>query len=236
LMRAGHYMVRFYPDRPTRFGIIPRRGASEDIRWFEADPTFVLHWINAFEDGDEIVLDGFFQSTPSPERDPALSVDQNIFRYLDLHAMGTRAHRWRFDLKTGQCREERLSDRIMEFGMINGRYGGRHYRYCYNALPAEGWFGFEGIVKHDLHTGSEQVVRLPKGVYASETVMAPRVGSTGEDDGYLVTFTMDMNEDRSECLILDAAAPCDEPIARISLPERMSSGTHACWLPGTQPT
>ncbi len=81
-----------------------------------------------------------------------------------------------------------------------------------------------------------EVVRLAEGVYASETVMAPRVGSTAEDDGYLITFTMDMNEDRSECLILNAASPSDEPVARISLPERMSSGTHAFWQPDERPT
>ena len=110
------------------------------------------------------------------------------------------------------------------------------YRYSYNALPAEGWFGFEGIIKQDHETGAEEVVRLPKGVYASETVMAPRIGSEAEDDGYLITFTMDMNQDRSECLILNAASPNDKPVARVSLHERMASGTHAFWEPGERAT
>ena len=113
--------------------------------------------------------------------------------------------------------------------MINGRYGGQPYRYSYNALPAKGWFGFEGLIKQDVQTGGEQVIRLPEGTYASETVMAPRKNSQAEDDGYLVTFTMDLVNDRSECLILDAANPGTEPVARISLPERISSGTHAFW-------
>ena len=39
-------------------------------------------------------------------------------------------------------------------------------------------------------------------------------------DGYLITFTMDLPNDRSECWILAAAQPEDEPIARISLPGR----------------
>ena len=33
--------------------LVPRHGTTEDIRWFEAEPTFVLHWTNAYEDGDE---------------------------------------------------------------------------------------------------------------------------------------------------------------------------------------
>lgn len=230
LLARGHYVTTFYPDMPTRFGVIPRRGGADEIRWFEAAPTYVLHWINAHEDGDEVVLDGFFQENPSP---PPEQHDGNpesaMFRYLDLHNMGAHAHRWRFDMRTGKCREERLSDRIMEFGMVNGRYAGRPYRYAYNALPAKGWFGFEGVVKMDLARGTEEVVRLPEGVFASETVMAPRIGSTAEDDGYLVTFTIDLNEDRSECLVLDAANPTGEPVARVLLPERISSGTHAFW-------
>ena len=48
-------------------------------------------------------------------------------------------------------------------------------------------------------------------------------------------FAMDMNEDRSGCLILNAASPNDEPVAWIALPERMSFGTHAFWQPGERP-
>ncbi len=231
-LEKGRYASRFRPELPSRFGVLPRRGAAEEIRWFEAAPTYVLHWMNAYEDGDEIVLDGYFQDDPEPKRLPELSFDENFFRYLDLHTLKTRPHRWRFNLKTGECREERLSETITEFGMINGRYGGRPYRYCYSALPAEGWFGFEGVIKTDLETGSETVVRLPTGVYASETVMAPREGASAEDDGYLITFTMDVNADRSECLILDAADPAGEPVARVGLPERIASGTHAFWHAG----
>ena len=61
-LAEGHYAARFFPELPTRFGVIPRHGATDEIRWFEADPTFVLHWINAYEDDGEIVLDRFFRA------------------------------------------------------------------------------------------------------------------------------------------------------------------------------
>ena len=51
---------------PSRFAIVPRHGRTQDVRWFEAASTYVLHWLNAYEDGDEIVLDGYFQETPTP--------------------------------------------------------------------------------------------------------------------------------------------------------------------------
>jgi len=146
-----------------------------------------------------------------------------------MHTLQSRAHRWRFDLITGETHEEQLSDTILEFPMINDRHRGRRYRYSYNALPVDGWFGFRGVVKYDVETGIEQALELPEGVFASETVMAPRDGSTAEDDGYLLTFTSDVNTDRSECLILHACDLTAEPVARIALPERISSGTHAHW-------
>ena len=64
--------------------------------------------------------------------------------------------------------------------------------------------------------------------------MAPRVGSTGEDDGYLVTLTTDMNADASYCLLFDAARVGDGPVCKLALPERISSGTHSTWVAGSQ--
>ena len=40
-----------------------------------------------------------------------------------------------------------------------------------------------------------------------------------------------MNDDRSECLVLDATDLAAGPIARVQLPERICSGTHSCWMP-----
>ncbi len=71
-------------------------------------------------------------------------------------------------------------------------------------------------------------------MYGSETAMAPRVGSTGEDDGYLVTLTTDMNADASYCLVFDAARVADGPVCKLALPERISSGTHSTWAPGSE--
>ena len=102
-----------------------------------------------------------------------------------------------------------------------------------SAGVAIGWFLFNGIVKHDLDTGTETRYRHPDGVYGSETAFAPRVGGSGEDDGYLITLTTDMSRDLSECLVFDARRLADGPVCRIRLPERVSSGTHATWAQGS---
>jgi len=231
LLTQGVHFPRFFPEIPSRFAIVPRRGTTADIRWFEADPTYVLHWINAFEDGDEVVLDGFFQHDPEPQKLPGVGKMASIYRHLDLGRLQARPHRWRFNLVTGATKEEPLSDRIMEFGMINAAVAGRPYRYAYDMTGAPGWFLFDGLVKHDLESGREERYAFGDGVFGSETPFAPRAGAepAAEDDGYLVTFTTDVGRDLSECLVFDASDIIAGPVARIRLPERISSGTHSCW-------
>ena len=88
-------------DMPSRFAVIPRRGGPDDIRWFEADPTFVLHFTNAYEDGDEIVLDGFYEGDPAPVDSLTGDKWEKAFRFLALDRLQTRLRRWRFNLVTG---------------------------------------------------------------------------------------------------------------------------------------
>ena len=232
-LRRGVHAVRFFPDIASRFGIIPRYGAPDSIRWFEAEPTYVLHWTNAYEEGDEIVLDGYFQEHPEPANHPAAPPGyERMMAYLDQELLGARLHRWRFNMKTGETREQRLDDRTLEFGVINQEYGGRPYRYVYSAIPKPGWFLFDGLCKHDVDSGRSWSMSFGEERYGSEAGFAPRVDAQGEDDGYLVSFVTDLIEDRSECVIVDATDIESGPVARIILPGRISSGTHATWAQG----
>jgi len=234
LLKEGKHVVKFHADQPSRFAIIPRRGQPSDIRWFEAAPTFVLHWLNAYEEGDDIVLDGYFQEEPEPKNfDGAPKGYERMMSYLDQYKMKTRLHRWRFNLKTGQTTEQRLDDRTLEFGMINQHHAGRHYRYAYSAVQVPGWFLFDGYVKHDLQTGESWQIKLPTGQFASEAPFAPRINAQDEDDGYLVTFITNENTQRSEALLIDCKQFSKGPVCRIELPHKLCSGTHSCWANGS---
>lgn len=233
LLERGLHVVKFHPDMPSRFGIIPRFGSTEEVRWFEAAPTYVLHWLNAYEEGDEIIMDGYFQEEPQPKSPPgAPNGLARMMAYLDQMQMKPKLHRWRFDMKTGETREERLDDRILEFGMINQQYAGRKYRYAYSAVPEPGWFLFRGLVKHDLETGQSWTYEFGDKRFGSEAPFAPRINAKDEDDGYLVSFISDVNTDRSECVLIDAKNIEAGPVCRIFLPERICAGTHATWADG----
>ncbi len=229
MLKQDIHLPRYFPDLPSRFGVIPRFGT--EVQWFEAEATYALHFTNAFEEGDEIVLDGFAQGNPSPRKQEGDDWYRSFYRHIDLQTLQPTLRRWRLNLTTGAVTEQDLSDTLMEFGMINARYGGQPYRYTYNMTGHPGWFLFDGIVKHDLHTGAQKCFSFGEGVFGSETPMAPRPGATAEDDGYLLTFTTDLNNDCSDALILTAQDL--DLVARIRLPERISSGTHSCWAPST---
>lgn len=148
--------------------------------------------------------------------------------------MKTRLHRWRFNLVTGATREESLTDTISEFGMMNADYATTDYRYAYAATGKPNWFLFDGLVRHDLHTGAEEHYCFGDGVFASETSVAPKLGATSEEQAYLVTITTDLNNDASYGVVFDAARVADGPICQVRLPERVSSGTHSTWAPGSE--
>lgn len=229
LLKRDIHAVRLHEGLPSRFALVPRRGDGP-IRWFEAAPTYVLHWVNAYEDGDEVVLDGYFQEQPMPPPLPGAPPGVGaMMAYLDEQSFRPKLHRWRFNLADGSCREERLDERIMEFGTIDGRRAGQPYRYAYSTTSKPGWFLFDGFIKSDLATGESRSFRLPEGCYASEAPFAPRLGETAEDAGYLVSFLTDETRAASECILLDAARIEAGPVCRIALPHKLCSGTHAVW-------
>jgi carotenoid cleavage dioxygenase len=233
LLKKDRYHAKYYPDTPTRFGIIPRFGEAKDVRWFEAAPTYVLHWMNAYEQDDEIVLEGYFQDEPDPAPIEGLPrAAGKMMANIAINCFQSKLHRWRFNLATGEVIEQRLDDRALEFGTFNQSYAGRKSRYVYSVWGEPNWFLFSGMVKHDTATGESWSLPFGEQRFGSEAPFAPRVNAKDEDDGYLVSFITDMKENRSECILVDAKDIEAGPVCRIILPHRICSGTHATWASG----
>ena len=225
LLAQGKHKLTYYPDKPTRFAVVPRRGAPQTgIRWLEASSTYVLHWLNAWEEGDEIVMHGYHQKNPMPK-----AGYDNTGSTLGPERYGPTLYCWRLNLRTGETHEEHLDERDLEFGMINAEYWGKPYRYSYNMIAHPGSFLFDGILRFDHVSRESQSYYFGDGRFGSESPMAPCHDSQAEDDGYVMSFVTDMKADRSECVVLDAHDLAAGPVARIILPHRISSGTHSCW-------
>ena len=233
LREHGYRVARFHRDRPSRFGVLPRRGGTDDVRWFEFEPGYVLHMVNAWEDGDWIRMDGCLQPDPRIRRDPEEGALASMLGYLRVRA---HLHRWEMNLATGATRETPLDDLNVEFPLPDTARYGEKTRWSYHQhIPAGGYtVEFHGLVKYDHEDGSCERWDYPEGWFASESPFAPDPAGAAEDDGWVVTIATDAASLRSECWVLDAREISRGPIARVALPARVPTGFHAKWIPGSR--
>jgi carotenoid cleavage dioxygenase-like enzyme len=225
--KHGRHKIVFDRSLPARFGVLPRHGTGDQVRWFEAKPCYIYHVVNAWESGDEVVLDVCRVSKPQPRADARTPL-ATMLSYLRLDA---QLYRYRFDLRTGATTETPLDDDNIEFPSVDARLVGQPSRYSYNVhISPESTLMFDGLVRYDQRTGARESHEFGPGRWGSEAPFCPRDGSTGDDDGYLVTFVQDEGTGKSEVDIFDAAALSAGPVARILLPQRVPLGFHATWV------
>jgi carotenoid cleavage dioxygenase len=233
LRRSGHRVVKFHRDLPTRFGVIPRYGTQDEVRWFEFEPGYVLHMVNAWEDGDWITMDGCFQPDPTIRRDPEEGPLGSMLAYLRYTG---HLRRWRMNLKTGEKHEQQLDDLNVEFCLPDRYLYGVKTRYSYHQLiPTDlQTLAFEGLVKYDHANGRREVYHYPKGWFPSEAAFARSTRGGDEDSGYAITLATNVADYRSEAWIFNAKRITDGPIARVALPGRVAAGFHATWIAGRE--
>lgn len=231
MLKAGTRKLEFHKEIPSRFGIIPRFGRSEDVRWFEAKPCWVMHLSNCFEDGDWVVQDGCIWDNPvkPPVGDPN-DVYAKIARQLDKQSTHTHMYRWMFNMRTGEVKEFPIDDEVTEFPIVSNDFIGLKNRYSYNSIFKGHDWVMDGVKRYDLLSNTSTRHEYGPGRFGSEVCVAMKDGFVHEDDAYIITFVNDMNQDRSECVIFEAADLAAGPICTIVLPERISAGTHACWV------
>ena len=51
----GEPPLAWEPEKGTHIGVMRRDGSVADMRWFETDPCYVFHPMNAYTDGHRIV-------------------------------------------------------------------------------------------------------------------------------------------------------------------------------------
>ena len=214
---------RFDRNAGARLGVMPRTGGNADVRWFEIDPCYVFHPVNAHEDGDTIVIH------VSRQREAFGSSN-------DDYAEVGRLWRWTIDLTNGVVREQQIDDRPGDFGRIDDRMIGLDARYGYlMALAGEGnseepVYG-SALWKYDLRTGNCWEHHLGDGVRGAEPVFAPAAANAGEDEGWVISLSHDTNSDESRLLIIDAQDFSAVPVATVHLPRRVPYGAHGSWIP-----
>jgi carotenoid cleavage dioxygenase len=219
------------PKYPARIGVMPREGGNADVRWFDIEPCYVYHPLNAYSevrDGNEVLVLDVVRYQRMFDRDPRGPGESRPT--LD---------RWTINLTTGAVSSERRDDRTQEFPRINEtRLGGRH-RFGYT-VGIEGGFLDSGrtqmstsLYKHDYVTGSSTVAPLDRELVIGEMSFVPRPATSpqelGEDDGILIGYGYHRGRDEGQLVLLDGQT-C-ESVATVHLPQRVPMGFHGNWSP-----
>ncbi|ORW29125.1 carotenoid oxygenase [Mycobacterium paraense] len=208
------------PNYPARIGVLPREGANSDVRWFDIEPCYVYHPLNAYSEmrggAEVLVLD--------------------VVRYARMFDRDRRGpgeapptlDRWTVNLATGAVTTECRDDRPQEFPRINeALLGGRH-RFGYTIGAA--FQGAEaGLYKHDYATGSREVAALDPALSLGEMSFVPNPAPRAEDDGILMGFAYHRDRDEGQLVLLDAQTL--ESVATVHLPQRVPMGFHGNWAP-----
>jgi len=208
------------PRYPARIGVMPREGGDKDVRWFDIEPCYVYHPLNAYSEmrnGQEVLI-------------------LDVVRYprmfdRDRHGPGEAPptlERWTVNLATGAVGTECRDDRPQEFPRINeARLGARHrYGYTIGAYFAD---RSSALYKHDYATGSTTTAALDPDILIGEVCFVPDPGAEAEDDGILMGYGYHRGRDEGQLLLLDART-C-EPAATVHLPQRIPMGFHGNWAP-----
>jgi carotenoid cleavage dioxygenase len=219
----GESPFGYDPKHGARIGIVPRHGKGAEVKWFTISPCYIFHTLNAFDDGDDVVL-----YACRMKRFPAEITPPEQLSEKEMKEMGSVLYRWRLHLKTGKVKEEAIDDLVADFPRVNETRTGRTTHYGYATT-----LRWDALLKYNLTRDTRERHDLGKGRMAGEGVFVPRPDGKGEDDGWVVSYIYDQASGKSEMLILDARDFTAKPVARVLLPARVPFGFHGAWLPGS---
>ncbi|QQN37403.1 carotenoid oxygenase family protein (plasmid) [Rahnella aceris] len=237
-MKQGGQHFQWQPDLPQLFGVLPRNGSPEDIRWFEGPVNgFQGHTLNAYEEEGKIYVD-------------MPVTDGNVFYFFPQvdgwvppgESLISRMMRWTFDLSATSNKVEPtpLTGFPCEFPRCDERYTGKHYRYGFvlafdPSLPFDSLLGerpfqfFNQLARIDVETGASEAWFPGDAQCFQEPIFVPRSKNAAEGDGYVITLLNHLHGHDTELVVLDSLKMTTGPVARIKIPFRMRMSLHGNW-------
>jgi carotenoid cleavage dioxygenase-like enzyme len=216
---------RWHPERGARFLVLDRRDGRL-VSQARSDAFFAFHHVNAFEHGDELVLD------------LAAYPDSSVIDALYLEplraggqAPGAELRRYRMAVAGGEITSAPISPAQIELPRIDDARDGLPYRFAYGVSrgdAATAWF--DELIKIDTEHGSVQRWHEP-GCYPGEPVFAadPSREEGDEDAGVLLSVVLDADRGASFLLVLDARTMVE--VGRARAPHAITFGFHGDYFP-----
>ena len=208
---------------------MPRDGSNKDVRWFDIEPCYVYHPLNAYSeirDGAEVLVLDVVRYSRMFDRDrrgPGESLPS-----LD---------RWTINLATGAVSTECRDDRSQEFPRINENLTGVRHRFGYTVgidggfLPRVVRIWCRRCTSTTTPPDPRTVAALDPDLMLGEVCFVPNPSDGGaeasEDDGILMGYGSHRTRDEGQLVLLDAQTL--ETVATVHLPQRVPMGFHGNW-------
>jgi beta-carotene 15,15'-monooxygenase len=181
------------------------------------EPFFGFHHANAYEDGEEIVVD--LETVPDVASIDRLYLDELRTGNLDVFGGRLERFRVRLDEPGGAVDRRMIYDGGTALPTVSPARWCREHRYVYaqgTDQPVTTWP--QSVLKIDTASGTAREFS-DSGNHFSEPIFVPRPDATAADDGVVLTVMLDDDAERSVIVVLDgesfselARAPVPHPI------------------------
>lgn len=208
--RQGKPFLAWRPELGTRIAILDRADLQGPVTWLDAEPFFVFHFLNAYDERDAIVIDHV--------------------RHADFAgALRDKPPQMARMTIAGRSIEHTMTaSPAIEFPRHDDRLRGRKNRYGYAAVIARGQNS--AVLRFDRESGSVAAHDFGPGKEVGEPIFVPAAAHGAETEGWVMVYVYDRASDRSDLALIDARDFTSAPVATVHLPRRVPHGLHGNWM------
>ncbi|KAG1651533.1 Beta,beta-carotene 9',10'-oxygenase [Nymphon striatum] len=248
--------LEWIPNENTRFILMDRRKGNVSKVKYLAEPFFVLHHINAFEEGDDIVVDLVAYNTAQildnlfldklKKSDFDLCEGPQIRRYVlpvnveKVEPSTTNLIKFECDATAVLKKQKQVwlePSLICKPGFDIPRinyeeYNSRKYKFVYGCCEMGPNVFNHSIIKVNMETKSEEVWVGPSENKFLEPIFVKNPNGDAEDDGLLLFLGISLKENTNHLLMILDAKQMKE-VARVDIPSTifLPFAFHGCYIP-----
>ena len=209
---------------PTKFYIINRK--TSEMTLIEHESFFFFHVINAYEQGDKIIID-----LPSTKRGGVMG-ENYIHKIIEGESL-KQDHlptRFEIDLRQKKINMSFFATESVELPQVSPSLNWQKYRYsyCMGVNKERKRDFFNQLIKLDAKTG-ECLFWHEADTYPSEAVFVPHPQAKEEDEGVALSVVLDTKNQTSFLLVLEGKT--FEELARVAIPHLIPMGFHGHFYP-----
>lgn len=212
----------WHPEEGTRIYVFEKSSGKLKAK-FRTAAFFTFHPINAWEEGEELVMD-------LDAYDDASIIQRYYLRELekpDVRLPFGTVRRYRLNLRTRKVESETRSNACIELPRIDYERFNMDpaYRHVYGvSLHPDQREGFYNSLVRINPDKGEHKYWYEAGCHPGEPCFIPRPGSKGDADGVVLSIVLDTRDNSSFLLVLEAESFQER--ARVRVPEPITYGFH----------